>query len=311
MISIIICTRNRAASLRRTIESVRALSTPPATAWEFIVVDNGSTDDTRAVVEAAVAASEIDVKYVYEGRKGLSQARNAGIRQARGEVIAFTDDDMLVETDWLVRIAEQCAQHPTMTMYFGRTRVSRPEQPRLAIREGDSPVLYRFPCTPNEPGSGNNMIFRTAVLPLVGEFDVTLGAGTKLGSSEDTDFTYRVLRAGGLVRYCPEISAIHDHDRLSQDAVRSLLFAYGQGRGGFFCKYILQRDLWATKMCYWEVCSFLTMLFRRGDTMRASVHLAGLTSGMFVRLGMEIEAWMQGGIAAKELQAYSTSTRAR
>jgi len=311
MISIIICTRNRAASLRRTIESVRALSTPPATEWELILVDNGSTDDTRAVADVAVAWTEIDVKYVFEGNKGLSYARNAGLRQARGEVIAFTDDDMLVEPDWLVRIAEQCAQHPMTVMFFGRTRVSRPEQPRLAIREGDSPVLYRFPCTPNEPGSGNNMIFRTSVLPLVGEFDTTLGAGTKLGSSEDTDFTYRVLRAGGMVRYCPEISAVHDHDRLTQDAVRSLLFAYGRGRGGFLCKYMVRRDLWATKMCYWEVRSFVKMLFQPGNTRRASVHLAGLTTGVFVRFGMEIKARMQGEVAAKELRAYSASTRVR
>ena len=311
MISIIICTRNRAASLRRTIESVRALSTPPDTAWELIIVDNGSTDDTRAVVEAAAIAADFDVKYVFEGRKGLSYARNAGLGQARGEVIAFTDDDMLVEQDWLVRIAEQCALHPTMEMYFGRTRVSRPEQPRLAIREGDSPVTYRFPCTPNEPGSGNNMIFRASVLPSVGEFDTTLGAGTKLGSSEDHDFTYRVLRAGGQIRYCPEISAIHDHDRLTQEAVRSLLFTYGRGRGGFLCKYMVRRDLWAVKMCYWEVRSFVKMLFQPGNTARAAVHLAGLTTGLFVRLGMEIEGWMRGEIATKELPAYSSSTRVR
>jgi glycosyltransferase involved in cell wall biosynthesis len=299
MISIIICTRNRSVSLGRTLESIRVLTSPPDTTWELVVVDNNSSDDTRAVVERFAEGFGQSVKYVFEERRGLSCARNAGLRRARGEIIAFTDDDMVVEREWLVHIAQQCAAHPSVAMYFGQTSVMHPNQPRLAIREGDLPITYRSPCAPNEPGSGNNMILRRAVLSSVVEFDPALGAGTRLGSSEDTDFTYRVLRSGGIVRYCPEIFALHDHDRLSPSAVRSLLFVYGRGRGGFFCKHIVRFDLWVTKLFYWEARCFLRLLFHRSDTSRALLHLAGLTTGFLMRLGMEIEARMHDSGSAK------------
>jgi glycosyltransferase involved in cell wall biosynthesis len=305
MVSVIICTRNRSASLLRTMESVRNLRVSSSVEWELVVVDNNSIDDTSATVKSFAASSGLSVRYVFEAGRGLSRARNAGLRVARGEIIAFTDDDMLVEPDWLMCIVDQCGQHPTVPVFFGQTHVMRSNQPKLAIREGDIPVTYQFPCAPNEPGSGNNMILRRGIVSSLGEFDTSLGAGTKLGSSEDTDFSYRVLYSGAAIRYCPEIVALHDHDRLSPAAVRSLLFVYGRGRGGFFAKYMIKRDWWVARLCYWELRSFFRLLFRSRDTLRAAVHLAGLTTGFAMRLAMEIEASVKDGAAAAEIRGYS------
>lgn len=285
-ISVIVCTRNRSQRLKGTLGSIAGLQGCPGWDWELVVVDNHSTDDTRRVVEDFAGGSQVKVRYVWEGRKGLSHARNAGIRAANGEIIAFTDDDVLLDPGWIVQIAHESSEHASVAMYFGQTHLLRPDLPPIAIREGDSPVTYQFPCSPSDPGSGNNMILRKAFFDSVGAFDTTLGAGTRLGAGEDTDFTYRVLRSGGIVRYCPSILAFHDHDRLTARAVRRLLFVYGKGRGAFYCKHILARDSWAAKMFCWEFRDFLKGTLRRGKGIKSLLHLSGLLVGFFMRLGM-------------------------
>jgi glycosyltransferase involved in cell wall biosynthesis len=294
MISIVVCTRNRSASLKRTLDKMKELVGPEGVQWEIIVVDNKSRDDTRTTIESFSKNSGLDIQYLFEGNPGLSNARNAGMRKARGEIIAFTDDDVLVDRRWLIQIAEECAEHPSVAMFFGNTRLARLGQAKLSVRGGDLPVTYRFPCNPAEPGAGNNMILRKSILSSIGGFDPTLGAGSKLRAAEDTEFTFRVLRSGAAVRYCPKIVVHHDHDRLSPAAIRSLLFSYGIARGGYYCKYILRRDLWATKLCYWELCGFLRGIFKKGDTIRAIIHLTGLAEGFLIRLGMEVKAMLNG-----------------
>jgi glycosyltransferase involved in cell wall biosynthesis len=285
-ISIIVCTRNRSQRLKGTLDSIARLEGCQSWEWELVVVDNNSIDDTKSVIECFAATTGVAVHYVWEGRRGLSYARNAGIQAARGEIIAFTDDDVLLDPGWLAHIARESSEHASVAMYFGQTHLLRADVPPIAIREGDSPVTYRFPCSPSDPGSGNNMILRKALLASVGAFDTTLGAGTSLGAGEDTDFTYRVLRSGGTVRYCPSILAFHDHDRLSTRAVRRLLFMYGKGRGAFYCKHILARDSWAAKMFCWEFRDFLKGTIQQGRGIRSLLHLSGLLVGFFMRLGM-------------------------
>jgi glycosyltransferase involved in cell wall biosynthesis len=294
MISIVICTRNRAGSLRRTLESIGRLA-PPATGWEVVVVDNNSGDATRAVVEEFRNASDaVDAHYVLENRRGASFARNAGIRKARGEVIAFTDDDMILDRQWLVNIAEMCRQDPTIEMYFGQTHTMRPDQARIAIKEGDTEETYVFPCNPGDAGSSNNMIVRRTLLASVGLFDPTLGPGTTIGNSEDTDFTYRVLRSGTRIRYCPKVVAYHDHDRLSPQAVQKLFSIYARGKGGFYCKYALRRDWWAIKLCWWEIKAFWQVLLGRRTVKPVALHFVGMFVGFCLRLGVEAKGLVYG-----------------
>jgi glycosyltransferase involved in cell wall biosynthesis len=294
MVTILICTRNRSASLRRTLESVRQLASPAGVEWEVIVVDNNSTDNTRQVVESFRQTSGLDVIYLCEVKRGASCARNAGIRKARGEVIAFTDDDMILDREWLVAITEVCRQGPGGEMYFGQTHTFRPDQARIAIKEGDVEETYSFPCNPGDAGSSNNMIVRRSLLARVGIFDPTLGPGTTIGNSEDTDFTYRVLRSGARIRYCPTIVAYHDHDRLSPQAVQKLFFIYARGKGGFYCKYALRRDWWAIKLCCWEIQSFWKVLWERRTIKPVVRHFIGMFLGFCIRLGIEAKALVYG-----------------
>lgn len=288
MISVIICTRNRADSLRRMLESITKLTCPSDGGMEIVVVDNNSTDATRKAIEDFRHNSGLDVQYVFEPEPGLSHARNAGIRGSRGDIIAFTDDDMVLGAEWIRALAQECSEHPDTAMFFGRTLPIRTDMPKLSVKELDSAQVYAFPCDPGDPGPGNNMVLRRTVVKTVGEFDATLGAGSSLPAAEDTDYTYRVLRAGNIVRYCPAILAYHNHDRLSSRKVRQLLVNYGKGRGGFYCKHILRGDAWAAKTCYWEIRAFAKQLFIPTSAGRAVAHLYGLVVGAVVRVSIEL-----------------------
>src|SRR5919197_3828903 len=111
-VSVVLPTYNRAAHLRRTLASVLGQRTT-ARRYEVIVVDNNSTDDTRAEVERA-SAGGADVRYVLERNQGVSYARNAGIAVARAPWVAFVDDDVCVDADWIETICRTFEQHPEM-----------------------------------------------------------------------------------------------------------------------------------------------------------------------------------------------------
>ena len=97
--SVVIPTYNRADELAPTLRSLSALDV--GAPWEVVVVDNNSTDDTRAVVDAAARTFPVELSYVFEREQGRSAALNAGIRKSRGAVVVTTDDDVRVEPDWL------------------------------------------------------------------------------------------------------------------------------------------------------------------------------------------------------------------
>ena len=100
-ITVILCTFNRATSLSKALESVACSELPESVEWEVLVVDNNSSDRTREVIEEYCRQFPGRFRYLFEPQQGLSSARNAGIREARGDVLAFLDDDVMVEAEWL------------------------------------------------------------------------------------------------------------------------------------------------------------------------------------------------------------------
>src|ERR1700688_727241 len=100
-LSVVICTWNRAESLQKTLESIENCRVPNGTGWEVLIVDNNSTDTTSVVCQSFLHRNPERYRYLLEKRQGKSFALNTGIENARGEVIAFTDDDVLVDADWL------------------------------------------------------------------------------------------------------------------------------------------------------------------------------------------------------------------
>lgn len=201
--SIVVCTYSRAESLRDTLGALRRLDAPPHCQWEVIVVDNNSRDHTRQVVEEVQREWPL-LRYEFESSQGLSHARNHGVGCARGDVILFTDDDVLPEPDWLATTlaglekysAEACGGYIapiwetpppawlTERFYgFLAVRVDRTDD--YIINE------------PNQAPFGANMAFRKSVFERVGLFDVRRGRqGNVLAGGEDIELFERMLSAG-------------------------------------------------------------------------------------------------------------------
>ena len=237
LVSIIVCSRDRAASLDRTLRALGQASVPPGWKAEVLVVDNGSTDETARVAQSA-ALPKATVRYVYEGRPGLSRARNAGLAQAAGEIILFTDDDALPAKDWIERMVagleewscEALSGHfaiapslrrpwltPMHLWWLGSSDQARPHE---GVRE-----LV-----------GGNMGFRRSVLDLVPAFDPELGAGA-LGFADDSLFAWQLAQAGFRIGYAPDARAVHGPDPSRLTREHWLDAARKRGRSEAYLRY--------------------------------------------------------------------------
>jgi GT2 family glycosyltransferase len=206
-------TYNRGELLGDAVRSILAQhhTTPP---FELIVVDNNSTDHTRAVV-AQSAAADARVRYVFEPQQGSSHGRNAGISAACAPLIAFTDDDVRVEPDWIATIARAFDEHPTADVVGGRVLPIWPSPPPdWLTREHWMPLaLIDYGDVPFAVDASNpmclvtaNCSFRRRVFDRVGGFVAEFGLGNGVvGSVEDHELQLRVLRAGGEIWYDPRI----------------------------------------------------------------------------------------------------------
>ena len=140
-ISVVICTRNRAAQLAAVLTSICDLVVPPDLVWELCIVDNGSTDTTAQVVESFVP--RLPVRYLHEPVAGLSNARNRGVEAARGRYICWTDDDVEIDRDWLCAYAAAFRRHPDAAVFGGRIlpRLEAPTPSWFAA------LAHRWPLT--------------------------------------------------------------------------------------------------------------------------------------------------------------------
>jgi glycosyltransferase involved in cell wall biosynthesis len=116
-VSVAICTRNRAPALDRILQSLAEAEKPTGLMWELLIVDNGSTDHTSVVAEQH--GRHLPVVYVYEPEAGLSNARNAAVRAAQGRYIIWTDDDVLVDREWLSAYVEAFHRWPNAAVFGG------------------------------------------------------------------------------------------------------------------------------------------------------------------------------------------------
>ncbi len=206
--SIVVCSYNRAESLRGTLTALCRQVASPACDWEIIVVDNNSTDHTRAVVDEMSSAFP-RIRYEFQALQGLSHARNHGIGVARGDVVVFTDDDVLPEPDWLETILSGLSKHQADACGGYIAPIWEAPPPAwlterfygfLAVRT-DRTDDYRMEASGPLP-FGANMAFRKNVFDRVGFFDTTRGRkGAVLASGEDGEMFERILAAGMRVMF--------------------------------------------------------------------------------------------------------------
>ncbi len=218
-ISVILCTYNRSASLGKALESVTASILPSLVDWEVLVVDNNSKDQTREVVKSFCDRYPHRFRYLFEPQQGKSNALNRGIREAHGSVLAFTDDDVIVEPTWLQNLTSKL-NGGEWSGAGGRVRPARsfvaPRWLPLAGPNNMGGVLAIFdlgedPRQLNQPPIGNNMAFRREMFEKYGCFRSDLGPRPcNEIRDEDTEFGRRLLAAGERLRYEPSAVIYHD-----------------------------------------------------------------------------------------------------
>lgn len=228
--SIVVCTRDRAAALRATLRALAALTIPADFPTELIVVDNGSRDETASVVDGARLGT-VPARYVHEARPGVGRARNAGVTAARGHIIAFLDDDVRPQPDWLLRLCAPIV-HDTADAVAGGVRLaaelSRPWMEPLH-RAWLASTDYIDAGAPREFVSAN-AAFHRRVLTRVPRFDPELGPGQPYSQGEDALFSWQLGRAGFRLAAALDVMVTHhvDPTRLEPRAFRNV--AHGRGR---------------------------------------------------------------------------------
>jgi len=236
LISVVICTYNRGDILGETLASYAALAAASAVRAELVVVDNNSSDATAGIARDFVAAHG-DARYIFEATPGLSHARNTGIREARGEIIAFADDDVFFEAGWLDALMRAFAAWPEAGCVGGKTlpHFEAGTPPWLhetllymygSTNSGDAEAWMDYPKHP----FGVNMAFRREVFQRIGWFDPRLGRiGDSLLSGEESDIFRRVHVAGFRTRYIPDAVLRHRIPATRTDPDWVLLRSYWQG----------------------------------------------------------------------------------
>ncbi|MCP4594302.1 MAG: glycosyltransferase [bacterium] len=235
MISVIVCTYNRADLLARMLASFFEQSCLGDVDHELVVVDNNSSDDTRVTVEALQPRPTLH--YVFEARQGLSCARNRGVKEARGEIIVFLDDDVIVSDRWLEHI-RACFDESGADAVGGRSYLVFEGDVPTWIRARFRRVLSEVDLGPTRQFvsdvarlAGLNLGFRKSALMAAGEFDEGLGrTGGVLLGGEEAVMLRRVRAAGGVIAYDPDavVGHITPQERLTWSYFAKLAAAGGR-----------------------------------------------------------------------------------
>jgi GT2 family glycosyltransferase len=246
-LSIAVCTKDRAKRLDRllsALQPIRAGSRFRST--EILVVDNASIDTATR----ETAGRFPDVRYVFEPRAGLDFARNAAVHHASGELLAFLDDDVVVDRNWLDGLFAAWQSCPDAGGFTGLVlpyKLETEAQVQFELRGGfgrgfearrfhsasaENPL---HPVGAGIVGAGCNMAFDRSLLVSIGGFDEALDTGAPLPGGGDLDIFYRVLRSGRPMAYEPRYAVYHEH-RESIPQLRRQYWTWGLGFMAFLTK---------------------------------------------------------------------------
>lgn len=225
LITVAVCTRDRPEDLARCLDALLKLEYP---ALDLLVVDNASRRDATRQVVSSYAPY---VRYVREDRPGLDWARNRAVLEARGEVVAFTDDDVVVDHRWARALGEVFASNPQVMAVTGLVVPAElaTEAQVLFERYGGFGRGYerrwytldtqngqragRFAGGAGQFGTGANMAYRRSVFDHVGLFDPALDVGTVTNGGGDLEMFFRVIKEGYTLVYQPSAIVRHRHRR--------------------------------------------------------------------------------------------------
>jgi glycosyltransferase involved in cell wall biosynthesis len=293
-LSLVIATYNRAEQLMVTLESV-ATQSHPHTAWECIVVDNNSGDDTRSRVEAFAAAHpELQIRYHFEQNQGLSYARNRGISEAQGEIVAFIDDDETIVEEFIEAYVELFASHPDAMSAGGKIVAEYPTgRPRWMSKYAEQPIANPMdfgksikPFPKGRIPGGGNMAMRRSVFDKIGRFDTSLGrTGKQLIGGEESDLFERIEAAGMACYYVPRAVMYHiiPESKLTIDYFRRLAFNTGLSQRRRAQIHNRMAGLYVGEIAKWCATLLLCLVHRPAQSRYLILMRWQISKGIFSR----------------------------
>ena len=257
-ISIIVCTYNRCESVRILLQNLERQNISPSVTWEILLVDNNSNDQTKSVVESFIANGAMDLRYIFEGRQGKTYALNAGIALAKGGIIAFTDDDVTLDPDWILQLKAAFDEHQCMGVGGKIIPVWTCERPNWFVVNGSHKLMTviieydlgeeAFQLT--VPAWGANMAFRKRVFDEHGLFR------TDLTRCEDTEFCRRLINAGESFFYAPKAIVYHPVEEKRTNKKYFLRWYFDYGRA-----VVRVEGIPKNAICYYGVPRYLFKQF--------------------------------------------------
>lgn len=220
-ISIIVPTYNRKEQLKRCLEYLDK-QTLPVNEYEIIIVDDGSTDNTPEIINKT--NNKKNIRYFFQENKGPAAARNLGISKAKGEIIAFTDDDCILDKDWLHAIDKAFKENPDVSCVKGMTKNS---QFGIISNSLDKYIYGR-----TTSGATNNIAYKKKVLQELTGFDESY-----IFCYEDVDLKWRFRLKGYKRIFCPDMIIWHPHEN-DIITLKKKAFLGGVGVYQFFIKYL-------------------------------------------------------------------------
>lgn len=242
MFSLVVCTRNRREQLLRLLESVREHCKDRTQAWDVLVVDNASSDGTRDAVMEVSNGYPLPITLVEEARTGIAFARNRGLTDSRGAIIAFVDDDVTLEPGYFSAM-EAAFASDDVAVVGGRILTVFPSSaPADYVRvvraercgsTGEYDLGLQFTDLSDQPSvrypHGGNSAFRRSVLSRVASFKTELGWGLEAVPGEETEFYMRALANGFRIVYAPRAAVLHhlQPEKANWEALRRWHIGYG------------------------------------------------------------------------------------
>lgn len=260
-VSVLICTCNRPEDIGSAIRSIIANSYPD---FELVILDQSDNDKTQNVVNECIKAF-LKIRYFRITSRGLGKAKNFGIKKCQGEIIAFTDDDCIVDNEWIEKIVLLFERNPDISIIFGS--VLAPSG--YNITDGFIPLyqardrVFKGPYAKIQArGIGANMAIKKDLFNKIGDFDEMLGPGAPLPGNVDYDYSYRALRNGFQIFESSSVKVTHFAIKKWGKEAIDKFRQYEISRLAVYLKYVRCGDGIAFHIMFIEIFIKISQLFK-------------------------------------------------
>jgi glycosyltransferase involved in cell wall biosynthesis len=237
-VSVVLCTLNGKDKLSKVVHSIySAACRTPGADVELIIVDNGSTDKSLELAHSLAIDAPIRVQVLSETARGLSRAKNRGIKAAKGQIVVFTDDDCEWAPDYIEVLLRSYRDDDQAAIKGGRVELGDPDDLPFTIKTESQMEIYDGSRHPGGFVHGCNLAVPKAVFETIGLFDENFGPGAPFRAAEETDLVYRASKAGVPILYFPDLVVYHHHGRKTISDITKLNWSYQLGNGALHAKH--------------------------------------------------------------------------